>query len=321
MEALLENLPLAGNDLSQGRVLRLRIIPLVEGPLRLGPFQLQFDALTLEAPVVAFTVLPATPPSSLAGSANSASPPDSAGSTSPANPENPANSPGSPEAPASPVPSNRDRERPPAPSFPAFSPEGPALFQKAAEAAAEEARLLWETGRYAEALGVLRGGERDLMGAYSLTPLRRAAEEALGIRLSMDEKWRPRNFLLGISLGSLGLFLAAIPFALFHRRRRKNNVTSRAAPGYKIIIPALLVIFIWAFFGYMNPGGNLRLGENRAVLRSCTAYRVPDSQGAVSAFWGEGQPVLIHSVKDLWVYAEVPGGEAGWVRREYAVFY
>jgi hypothetical protein len=172
------------------------------------------------------------------------------------------------------------------------------------------------------------------MGAYSLTPLRRAAEEALGVQLSMDEKWRPRNFLLGVSLGSLGLFLAAILLALFHRRRRKNNVTSRAGPGYKIIIPTLLAIFIWAFFAYMNPslsasgqarrgflGGNLRLGEGSAVLRSCTAYRVPDIQGAVSAFWGEGQPVLIHSVKDAWVYAEVPGGEAGWVQREHAVFY
>jgi hypothetical protein len=217
-----------------------------------------------------------------------------------------------------------ERERLPAPFFPAFSPEGPALFQTAAEAVAEQARLFWETERYAEALGTLRAGERDLMGAYSLTPLRRAAEEALGIQLSIDEKWRPRNFLLGLSLGSLGLFLAAVPFVLF-RSRRKNSVTSRSGPGYKIIIPVLLAmllaIFIGAFFAYMNPNGDFRLGKDRAVLRSCTAYRVPDLQGAVSAFWGEGQPALIHSVKDVWVYAEVPDGEAGWVRRDDAVFY
>jgi hypothetical protein len=302
MEALLENLPLTENDRNLERVLRLKIVPLAEGLLTLGPFVLQFDSLSLAAPVVELALLPAlatrteAPLPSLETLAIPAQVAETAGSA------------GRPK-----------------PSFPVVLPEGPALIHRTAEAAVEQARLFWEEGRYAEALGVLRSGERDLMGGYGLSPLRRAAEEALEIRLSIDEKWRPRNFLLGLSLGGLGLFTVIVLFTNFRRSRRKNGVTSRSGQGYKsnsislVVLAALLVIFIRAFAGYTNP--DFRVRQDRAILRSCTVYRVPDLQGAVSALWKEGQPVLVHSLKSGWVYVEVPGGEAGWVRRDNVVFY
>jgi hypothetical protein len=300
MEALVEDLPLTERDRNLGRVLKLKIIPLAEGHLTLGPFTLQLGALSLDVPAITLTLLPA-PAEQAAGS------------------EKP---------PETPVPSAlADRGGEAASLFAALPwalpQKTPTLFREGAEAAVEQARLLWEEGRYTEALGVLRGGERDLMGGHSIVPLRQAAEEMLGIQFTIEEKWRPRNLLLGVSLGSLGLFFITIPLALVFRYRRKNGVTSRPASGYKIILPALiavfLCVFIWALFVYTRPGGALR--QDRAVLRSCAAYRVPDSRGAVSAYWGEGQPVILHSVKDAWVYAEAPGGEAGWVRRDNAVFY
>jgi hypothetical protein len=62
-------------------------------------------------------------------------------------------------------------------------------------------------------------------------------------------------------------------------------------------------------------------GGTAAVLRACTAYRVPDTQGAVSARWMEGQPVKIRALADPWAYAESADGDAGWVRRDDLVFY
>jgi hypothetical protein len=216
MEVLLEDLPLTERDRNLGRILRLRLIPLAEGPFVLGLFALQIGALSLEAPAIAITLLSA--------------PVERAASPAPP-----------PENPAASAPTDRSRNTAPVPVFPVFPLEGPALFHKGAEAAVEQARLLWEEARYAETLGVLRGGERDLMGGYSLSPLRRAAEAALGIQFTIEEKWRPRNLLLGISLGSLGLFFVTVPLALFYRYRRKNGVTSRSGSGYKIILPALIV--------------------------------------------------------------------------------
>jgi hypothetical protein len=301
-EALLENLPLTENDRNMDRVLRLRIIPLAEGPLTLGPFTLQFDSLSLTAPAVELTLLPV--------------PADETAAL-----------PSPQEVPVVPAPAveTAGADGRPKFSFPAVLPEGPALIRRTAEAAAEQARLFWEEGRHAEALGVLRSGERDLIGGYILSPLRRAAEEALGIQLSIDERWRPWNFLLGLSLGGLGLFTVIVLFVKFRPSGEKNGVTSRSGQGYKnnnmllVVLAALVVICIRAFVGFMNP--DFRMKQDRAVLCSCTVYRVPDLRGAVSAFWEEGQPVLVHSLKDDWVYAEVPGGEAGWVRRNNVIFY
>jgi hypothetical protein len=69
------------------------------------------------------------------------------------------------------------------------------------------------------------------------------------------------------------------------------------------------------------PGETKHLRQTAAVLRACAAYRVPDSQGAVSARWMEGQPVKVRTASDLWAYAESSDGDAGWVHQDALVFY
>jgi hypothetical protein len=71
--------------------------------------------------------------------------------------------------------------------------------------------------------------------------------------------------------------------------------------------------------GFLDRGFPGRGGS--AVLRACTAYRVPDPQGGQSASFDEGQPVRIRSRADDWAYVETFDGKAGWVLRERMVFY
>jgi hypothetical protein len=64
----------------------------------------------------------------------------------------------------------------------------------------------------------------------------------------------------------------------------------------------------------------LRAGVQETLLQ-VPAYRVPDTQGAISVRWMEGQPVRIRSAAGLWAYAESPDGDAGWVPQDNLVFY
>jgi SH3-like domain-containing protein len=59
----------------------------------------------------------------------------------------------------------------------------------------------------------------------------------------------------------------------------------------------------------------------RLTSLQIAAYRVPDTQGAISVRWTEGQPVRVRAVADLWAYAESSAGDAGWVHQDNLVFY
>jgi hypothetical protein len=125
-----------------------------------------------------------------------------------------------------------------------------------------------------------------------------------------DEKWRPRNFFL-VLICLLGL---AIWLALRGKGARKKGVTSLFFRGYRGVV----LLIITGILGFGIAG--IARG-NTAVLRACAAYRVPDTQGAVSVRWMEGQPVRVRAAADRWVYAESPDGNAGWVRQDDIVFY
>jgi hypothetical protein len=229
------------------------------------------------------------------------------------------------------------------PSAPAFpeSPEQPfPLFRNAYRKTLGRAREYWEQARYAEALGELRRGERDLLSGPALASTRRGAEKLLGLPPTEDEKWRPRNFFFALIILSFCLLLLTLVLPLRFRRgdSRKKGVTSLFFHGYSIVVCVLIGI---TGFGIAvlarSPGGFLKPPEfgksaeaapgNAAVaLRSCPAYRVPDPQGAITARWMEGQPVRVRSafagsVSDAWVYAESSAGDAGWVNQENLIFY
>jgi hypothetical protein len=157
---------------------------------------------------------------------------------------------------------------------------------------------------------------------------------------SADEKWRPRNFFLGQIILSFCLLLLTIWLPLRSRRRegaQKKGVTSPFFRGYKGVLLILTGSLGLGIVGLerltslqvaSTPGGlekatpeTMRPGGSTAVLRACAAYRVPDTQGAISARWLEGQPVRVRAAADRWAYVESPEGDAGWVRQDDIVFY
>jgi hypothetical protein len=291
--------------------LRLRITPLSGTRVTLGPFTLRFDTLPLEAPAISIRLRPPV-----------------SGNPAPAGivPANAAPVPAAPEASSPPI------QAPP--PFPETPDEPFPHFRKAYEETLDRARELWGQARYAEALGELRRGERDLLAGPKLAVPRRAAEEALELKRAAgtaDEKWRPRNFFLALMLLSVCFLVLTIGLSLGRRRRG-----SGLKKGGIFLFTLLLLTGIWGL-GRAPQSSPLEktapekgyLRESAAVLRAgpretglqVAAYRVPDTRGAISARWMEGQPVRIRAAAGFWAYAESPDGEAGWVPQDNLVFY
>jgi hypothetical protein len=315
LEALLEEIPLAGEELNQGLALRLRLIPLEGSRVSLGPFPLGFETMTLEAPAISIALSPprAVPPPEPMG-ADSGALPGAAGD-------------GSFDGP--PLPAR---------AFPEVRDEPFPLFRKSYRETLGKARDYWGQTLYAEALGELRRGERDLLSGPALASTRRAAEQLLGLPLTEDEKWRPRNCFAALIILSFCLLLLIIALPLRSRRgdSERKNVTSLFFHGYTSMVFALVGIMGFGIAALaLSPGGfegffqgsagvaaaGKRPGNAAVALRSCVAYRVPDPRGAISARWPEGQPALVRFTAGDWAYAESPGGDAGWVRLDTIIFY
>jgi hypothetical protein len=315
-EALQEEVPLTAAELEQGLALRLRVTALGGNRIVLGSFPLSFETLTLEAPAIAIPLAPPRPgaPSPIPGRTAGA-PPSGSGDAASAGPA---------------------RSAPPA--FPEARGEPFPLFRMAYRDVLDKARNFWQKALYAEALGELRRGERDLLSGPALGSVRRDAEQLLGLPPTGDEKWRPRNLVAALIILSFCLLLLIIALPMRTRRggSEKKGVTSLFFQGYSIVVCLLIGIMGFGLvFLARSPGrfekpvqgsaGEGATGKhpgNAAVaLRSCVAYRVPDTQGAVSARWMEGQPVRVRSASASWVYAESFEGDAGWVSQEDLVFY
>jgi hypothetical protein len=311
-DALLEELPLTGEELDQGLALRLRVIPLEGNRISLGPFSLSFEALTLEAPVIS---IPLAPPPGV-------SPPPPMQTAVAALPvENEAAFSGGPLSVS---------------AFPEASKEPFLLFRNSYRKTLGSAREYWKQARYAEALGELRRGERDFLSGPALASVRRSAETLLGLPPTADEKWRPRNFFLALVILSFCLLLPIVALPLRFRRgdSRKKGVTSPFVHGYSIVVCVLIGSMgvgiaalarspagFGKFAGFGKPAQETAPGNAAVTLRFCLAYRVPDLQGAITARWMEGQPVRVRSVSDAWAYAESSAGDAGWVHQEDLIFY
>ena len=311
VEALLEEIPLTGEESEQGLALRFRLTPLEGRRVSLGPFPLDFEGLTLEAPALSITLAPPLPP-----------PPAQTGT-------DPGVLAGEPGA----------FDRPP-PDFPEIPGNPFPLFRGSYRETLDKARDHWRQGLYAEALGELRRGERDLLSGPALGATRRAAEGLLGLPPTEDEKWRPRNFFAALIILSFCLLPPTIALSLRPRRNGsgKKGVTSPFFHGYTIAAFALIGLMGFGVAALARSAGGVeelvqgnggavekaagkRPGNAAAVLRSCAAYRVPDVRGAVSARWKEGQPVRVRSASEDWAYAESSGGDAGWVSQDNVVFY
>ncbi|MDR2739018.1 MAG: hypothetical protein LBB68_04195 [Treponema sp.] len=307
-EALLEELPLTKEDMDHNRILRFRLTPLEGNQVSLGPFPLRFDTLTMEAPAITIRLLPPAPGNAL---------------------------PAATLPPVATAPETIPPYEASPPAFPESREEPFFLFRAAYEETLHRAREFWSQAHYAEALGELRRGERDILAGPNLAPTRRAAEQSLGLSVTEDEKWRPRNFFFALIILSFCLLILALWLL-------KDSVTFPFFRSCKVVFFLLIVILGLGITGFASSPGTIRSqgtiedeqvlsaklpgktkysGGTAAVLRACVAYRVPDSQGVVSVRWMEGQPVKVRTVANLWAYAESSDGDAGWVHQDTLVFY
>jgi len=200
-------------------------------------------------------------------------------------------------------------------------------------------RDLWENDRRAEALAEIRRNERDSLQGRFLIPLRREMERVLGIDFTENERWQPLKISL-VSWMILGFLVISVPLAFLVFRPRKGvrrnrifsinkvslrNVTSVRRSGFKTII--ILVFLIGVVVISLEEGmGNFLVGRinssrNNAVLEKTVAYRIPDTRGAVNAWFDEGQPVTVSDFHLDWCYAETADGRFGWVKREAVITY
>jgi hypothetical protein len=300
--ALLETLPLTGADQAEGRILRLRLIPL-EGPVvDLPGARFSREGGIREIPPLRIRVNPVPPAEPRGAAALAAIPgtgaPDPGGGVK----TGAGAKTGGGEGGAAAFPQDPGR------AFP--------LIRRNYEELRERARGLWEQGRRGEALALLRTYERDALLGPFVVPLRRAAEEALGLPPAADEGWRPRRFFAGALFLALAAILSGILRLLFRpsRRGEKGDVTLSRSRGYRGVALFLIIPLGLTVLGFAA-GGFLPLGRNKTgavILGDLEARRVPDPSGAPGAFFREGETALIRSVADSWVYVESPDGKAGW---------
>ncbi|MDR2019442.1 MAG: hypothetical protein LBQ14_01600 [Treponema sp.] len=292
-QAVLEELPVSAPEAERGIVSRLRIIPLEETDLSLTFPHVHYSGVNLEIPGIRILITPdkAETETGLSGAAGGGAADLSSGAV--------------PEAVVSAAVSGGT-----AGAFPERPP--PLLFRGAYRRNAGAARALWDQGRRPEALALLRKNEGDRLAGFTLAPLRQEAEQVLGIADTEDEKRRPPvRFLLVI-------IAASIPPGILGITYLKKRVTSGRSWCYKCILAVSALILCAGLAGLAD---RFLDRAPRAVLRSCTAYRVPDVLGTEEFRFPEGLPAVVRAEADSWVYVESAEGNAGWVLRENLVYY
>ncbi|MDR0997762.1 MAG: hypothetical protein LBL70_01735 [Treponema sp.] len=286
-------------------ILRFRIIPLDGTVVSLKSAPLKYGNASLIVPGRDFRVLPLSPaPPEAETSAGISAGAETNGAGDALNPG----------------------EVPAFPAEPADSRGVFPFFRSAYERALGEARGYWDSGWYAEALVILRQNERDLAAGPALAPLRRAAETALGIGVTGDEKWRPRQLYLVLTAAAsfvLLLSLLSIFVTSAGQRKRDKNVTLGPSWSYRFIVIITCIMMGLGLSGiFGGPGRGPAPGKGRsAVLREAAAFRVPEAGDVPDLFFPEGEPVRVHSLSDPWAYVESFEGKAGWVPLDVIIFY
>ncbi|AEF81778.1 bacterial SH3 domain family protein [Leadbettera azotonutricia ZAS-9] len=286
---IMEELPFEGAGADGIIRYRFRLIPLEGDALVLGPLPVQAEGLSLEVPRLSIALAPAAAAQAPAASTTQAAP-------SPAAP-----------SPAAPSPAAEENDETMKPLFPELSGNVFPLFRKEYEKIAGNVKILWEEGRYASALALIRKNERDSLPGAALAVLRRNLEQSLGFSFTEDERWRPWKVP---AFSWLVVILLAAGVLVW-----KISVTSHTQRGYKkvtllVVAGGLAILLLLGGLGdRMQHAG----GGRSAVLEKTAAYRVPESGGAVNARFSEGQPVDIRSSRGEWVYAESMDGRSGWI--------
>jgi hypothetical protein len=181
------------------------------------------------------------------------------------------------------------------------------FFRGEAAARIAEAGELWAEKDYAGAVALLRHGEMALFGAGFVRNVRAACEDALGLPPGPNETWLPRKPLLIVS----SLFTAAFIILFCVRKKTRVPLSLLLTSLFLSVSAGLALSFSYSY------------GKDKAVLKNCAAYPIPEDGGKAAVFFMEGEPAHIRSQSDSWVYVESLRPDilekSGWVKKENAV--
>ena len=281
--AIVEEIPLSKNDRGAGIVLRLRIVPLDGKTVSINTRSIEYEKAQIEIPELTIKVLPA------------------AGEFTVVKPE---------KTLAAKEEYTEAALQVGAVSFSGMMDNNKkiiAAFRRGPDDCIAEAERIWGGGGYAAALAVLRRGEMTLSVAATVRQVRTACEDALHLPSGAGEPWLPRGPILFV----LALSLAAFAVLFFVRKKILISAFSFSAILFVCLLDLAALFFSCSY------------EKNRAVLKYCAAYPIPEEDSGTVSFFMEGQAVNIRSKSGSWFFvvsAESGGLEkSGWIKKENAV--
>jgi hypothetical protein len=182
------------------------------------------------------------------------------------------------------------------------------------------AKELWDSGLYAKSLAELRRNERDHPSGGLLQPIRRQAEENLGIFNAENESRHRRKTLLAFF--SIILFFVIIaPFVCLFLIGKRNSLRWKA-----VLLCVIVFSAVFSFFFYRLMDSSFvfhRKGNLLGVTKETPVRRMAGIEGEEAFSFREGQPVVILLNSGSWVYVKANDGSgfSGWIPAEEVEFY
>ena len=182
------------------------------------------------------------------------------------------------------------------------------------------AKELWDSGFFAKALAELRRGERDHPSGHLLHPIRRQAEENLGVFHTENEN-RQRRKVIFVFFSFILFFVIIAPFICLFLIKKKNTPRRKA-----ILLCAIAFSAVFSFFFYRMAYSMLAYrgrGNLFGVTKETPVRRMAGIEGEGVFHFREGQPVVILLYSGSWVYvrANDASGFSGWIPAEEVEFY
>lgn len=296
--AIVETLPVSEIERASGIVLRLSVVPLGGQSVTIAAQNAGRGGVQAKIPALLLEVQP-----SINGAAKTAA---SSGSSRKTDTPPPADAvSGDTDAYADNLqvkPASFDTLVSREPIFPPFAPAYKACLDAAAS--------LWNGERYAEALAILRSGERSLCAAAAVKRARIVCEGALNLPAAPSAPWLPIAPLTAVFVLCV-LSLAAV---LLRRRRQ-----------WRVPVPLTAALSMTAIFAFSAILFSFAVAGNRAVTKRTAAYPIPEADAVPAVFFMEGEPVRVRTRSGIWLYVEsvsnhVPR-KSGWLKTEDAALY
>jgi len=181
------------------------------------------------------------------------------------------------------------------------------------------AKELWDGGFFAKSLAELRRNERDRPAGDLLQPIRRQAEESLGIFHTEDES-RQRRKTLSVFFSFILFFVIIAPFVCLFLIKKRNSLLM------KMFLCAVVFSAAFSFFFYRLSVSMFTFHGKSGFLgvtRETPVRRLADIEGEGVFNFREGQPVVILLNSGSWVYVKAndASGFSGWIPAEAVEFY